>query len=334
MLRKILFLSWIALMMCSCSKTSRDVNVSDIDVNLDIKRFDKELFEADPSRIGDLIPVLKEKYGRFFQIFNHRITGIGSDENPSYSEYLKAFVTDYLNFQIYQRTTEVFPDMDFIRTELEDAFKHYKHYFPDMQIPEIITYVSGINQSVISDSLLLGIGLDDYLGVDEPLYRQLGIYQYLAEVMYKERIATDCMRLWAMTEFPYNDSVNNLVSNMIYEGMLMYFADRMIPDRPDTLKWGFTASGMSFCRDNEKQMWAYLIENRLLFNSERFTIDKFTSEGPFTKDFSSESPGRAAVWIGYRIVHSYMDHHKEIGLDDLMKERDYQRILNESFYNP
>jgi hypothetical protein len=334
MFKKILFLTLFALMMFACSRTSRDVNVSDIDIQLSIKRFDKELFGADPALIGEMIPDLREEYGRFFQIFNYRITGLGSDENPAYPEYLKAFVTDYLNYTIYQRTTEVFPDTGFIETELEDAFKHYKYYFPEMQVPEIITYVAGISLSVISDSLLLGIGLDKYLGTDEPLYRQLGIYNYLIEGMYKERIAADCMRLWAVTEFPFNDSVNNLVSNMIYEGMVMYFVDRMIPDKPDTVKWGFSSGQTDFCRNNERMMWAYLVEQKLLFNSDRFTMDKYIREGPFTKDFSVQSPARAAVWLGFRIVKSYMDRHKELTLRGLMRERDYQKILNESYYNP
>jgi hypothetical protein len=334
MVKKALVPAVLVWLMFSCNQTSRDADVSDIHVNINIMRFDKELFDADPSRIEELIPELRKKYGRFFQIFNYRIIGIGSDQNPSYPAYLTEFVTDYLNYQIYRRTLEVFPDTGFIMSELEDAFKHYKYYFPDMQIPEVVTYVSGINLSVVSDSGLLGIGLDDYLGVDEPVYKQLGIYQYLVKGMYKERIAADCMRLWAMTEFPYNDSINNLVCNMIYEGSVMYFVDKMIPDKPDTLKWGFTSKEMNFCRENEQQMWAYLVENKLLFNSDKFTIDKFTREGPFTKDFSEESPARAAVWIGYRIVNDYMDHNKKPGLNDLMTEKDYQKILNASFYNP
>ena len=334
MVKKVLVLSGFVLMLFSCNQTSRDADISDIKVNISIKRFEKDLFEADPSQIENLIPVLKKKYGRFFQIFNHRLIGIGSDKNPDYPKYLQEFMTDYLNFQIYERTIEAFPDTDFLEAELEDAFRHYHYYFPDMQIPEIVTYVSGINLSTVSDSALLGIGLDDYLGVDEPLYKQLGIYQYLIRNMYKERIATDCMHLWAMTEFPFNDSINNLVCNMIYEGSVIYFTEKMIPDAPDTLKWGFTGIETDFCRNNEKQMWSYLVENKLLFNSDRFTIDKFIREGPFTKDFSTESPARAAVWIGYNIVASYMKRHKEYGLRDLMTERDYQKILNDSFYNP
>ncbi len=332
--KKILILSGLILMMFSCGKTSRHADISDISVSINIKRFDIDLFESDPSQLDSLIPALKKKYGRFFQIFNHRIIGIGSDENPGYPEYLKNFVTDYLNFRIYEKTREVFPDTAFIKKELENAFSHYHYYFPGMPIPEVITYVGGISQSVVSDSALLAIGLDDYLGADEPIYRQFGIYQYLVRNMYKERIATDCMRLWAMTEFPFNDSVNNLICNMIYEGSVMYFVERMIPDEPDTLLWGFSGEELEFCRNNENQMWAYLIEHKMLFSTDKFTIDKFITEGPFTKDFSSESPARAAVWIGYHIVTSYMGRNKELGLKDLMREKDYQKILNASYYNP
>jgi hypothetical protein len=334
MFRKIVLLSFLILMIFSCREAYRDVDVSGIDIHIEIKRFEKDLFETDPSHVEDMIPFLIKKYDRFFKIFNHRIIRIGSYDDPFYPEYLRKFITDYVNVQIYERTLEIFPNLDFLKTELENAFKHYKYYFPERQIPEIITYISGINQSVVSDSGMLAVGLDDYLGTDELLYKQMGLYNYLTKGMYKARIVFDCMRLWAMTEFPFNDSINNLVSNMIYEGSVMYFVNTMVPVECDTLKWGFTNNEMNFCRNSEKQMWAYRIENKMLFNSDKFTLDKFIREGPFTKDFSTESPARAVVWIGYNIVNSYMDHHKDLILRDLMKERDYQKILNTSFYSP
>lgn len=334
MIRRILIVAGILSVIISCNKGTRDVDLSGTDVNLNIQRFGKALFEADPSRLEEYIPVWKKEYGRFFELFNYRIIRIGSDENPGYTYLLRKFVTDYHIYQIYKRTMEVFPDLDFVRGELTDAFRHYKYYFPRREVPEIITYVSDINQSVVSDSGLLGIGLDDYLGVKEPLYEQAGIYNYLVKAMYKERIASDCMRLWAMTEFEYNDSVNNLINNMVYEGAVMYFVKQMIPIQPDSVIWGFSGNDLKFCRNNEKQMWEYLIEYKLLFSTDKFTIEKFIREGPFTKDFSSESPARAAVWIGYRIVQSYMQHHKNLTPEDLMTERDYQKILNSSSYNP
>jgi hypothetical protein len=108
----------------------------------------------------------------------------------------------------------------------------------------------------------------------------------------------------------------------------------MIPEGPDTLKWGFSARDLNFCLSNEKSIWTSLIENKYLFSTDRFTIDKFILEGPFTKDFGRESPARAAVWIGYRIVSAYMEKNDHVSLPELMEERDYMKVLNQSAYNP
>jgi hypothetical protein len=81
-------------------------------------------------------------------------------------------------------------------------------------------------------------------------------------------------------------------------------------------------------------MWTKLIEKKYLFNTDRFTIDKFILEGPYTKDFGRESPARAAVWICYKIVSSYIAGNPEITLPGLMEEKNYLKILNQSSYNP
>jgi hypothetical protein len=121
---------------------------------------------------------------------------------------------------------------------------------------------------------------------------------------------------------------------MIHEGKLRYFAKCMLPDLPDELIFGFSKEQMNFCRENEGQMWQYLVEQDLLFNTDQFTIRKLTGEAPFTTFFSKESPGKAAVWLGFRIAESYMMKNSDTGLEDLMKESDIQKILEEARYSP
>ena len=53
-------------------------------------------------------------------------------------------------------------------------------------------------------------------------------------------------------------------------------------------------------------MWEYLVEHDMLFSTDPMLIKKLTGDAPFTSYFTSESPGRAANWIGFRIVESYM----------------------------
>jgi hypothetical protein len=251
-----------------------------------------------------------------------------------FAERLKAFVTDYQNYLLFSRTMQVYPDLDQLTAQINEAFRHYLYYFPEKPLPRLYTFVSGMNQSAITDDSLLAIGLDRYLGVDEPIYRQAGIYNYLIRNMHKGKIVSDCMNFWGETEFAYNDSINNLVWNMIYQGRLLYFVSAMLPDQPDSLKWGYSSKNLDYLKKSEKSMWAFLIEHKLLFNTDRFTIDKYMLEGPFTHDFGRESPARAAVWIGYRIVESYMQRNSGVSFPDLMNEKDYMKILNLSGYNP
>lgn len=317
----------------SCRKDQFRANVSGIELNLDIRRFETELFGVDPSVIESFIPQWESEYGIFFQHFNY-VMGLGNSSDPEYSGRLREFVTDQMNYRIYERTMEVFPDLDSLTDELTLAFKRFRYFLPEKTVPRIVTFVSGFNQTAISDEGLLAVGLDKYLGINEPMYAQVGVYQYLLQNMHPKKVVSDCMLFWAETEFSFNDSVDNLISHMIYRGKLMYFLNALVPEQPDTIRWGFTADQMNFCLTNEKQMWTYLVSNKLLFDTDRFTINKFILEGPFTNDFTNESPGRAAVWIGYRIVDSYMKKNPRMTMEEVLQEDDYMNILNLSAYNP
>ena len=108
----------------------------------------------------------------------------------------------------------------------------------------------------------------------------------------------------------------------------------MLPQQHDTLKTGFSLSQLEWCRRNEIMMWTYLVENKLLFSTDMRTIGRFINAGPFTRDFSRESPSRAAVWLGWQIVRSYMNRNRDVTLEELMLDNDYQGLLNLARYRP
>jgi hypothetical protein len=97
---------------------------------------------------------------------------------------------------------------------------------------------------------------------------------------------------------------------------------------------GFTADQMKWCRNNEKQMWTYLVEEKLLFSADPLVIRKLTGDAPYTGYFTVESPGRAAVWQGLQIVRAYAARNPRLSLDQLLSMRDYQEVLRQSKYNP
>ena len=229
---------------------------------------------------------------------------------------------------------QVFPDISLLEMDLTDSFKHYHYHFPHKVIPEIVTYVSRFNQSVVTMEGYIGIGLDKYLGPETEYYKRLGLHSYMIMNMKPSKISSDCMMAWLLSEYEMNDSAYNLLAEMIYNGQILYAVKSMLPMQQDSLIMGFTADQMAFCRANEEQMWEYLVENKLLFETDRFEISKFTGYGPFTSDFTNASPARAAVWMGWRIVEQYARRNPELSLAGLMELDDYQKILTESKYNP
>lgn len=319
----------------SCKQNHYKVNISSIKTDIQIKRLEQDLFNINPEEIIDTVPYLKQKYGTFLQLFSY-VINTGNINDLGFGDFLVRFCTDKQNNDIYSLTSKIFPDVSNLEIGLNDAFKHYLYYFPKEHVPSVYTCITGFNNSIITGDSVLGIGLDRYLGADCEYYPRLEIYKYLAARMTPDNIVPDCMYAWAASEWDFSFlkyPADNVLSEIIHQGKLKYFEKCMLPETSDELIFDFNADQMKFCRNNESQMWEYLIENDLLFNTDQFIIRKLTGEAPFTSYFTSESPGKAAVWIGFRIVESYM-MKSGVTLDELMTDTDVQSILEKAKYNP
>ena len=322
--------------LLSCKKNHYKVNISSIRVNLEVKRLEKDLFTLNPGEIAGYVPFLKEKYKGFLQLFSYVINS-GDINDSSFSDFLTRFCTDRQNNEVYTFTMRIFPDIVDIEENLEKAFRHYSYYFPEKDIPAVFTCITGFNNSIITGDSVLGIGLDRYLGADCEYYPGLQIYNYLAARMTSAYIVPDCMYGWGSSEWEFTSmkyQTDNVMAEMIHEGKLKYFEKCMLPEVSDEMIFGFTPEQLNFCRNNEGRMWQYLVENDLLFRTEKFTIRKLTGEAPFTSYFTNESPGRAAVWTGFRIIESFMGKNPRITLKELMNNSDIQGILEQAKYNP
>lgn len=301
-----------------------------------IKRLEKDLFTLNPEEIIPAVPGLKLKYGRFLQLFSY-VINTGDINDPSFGDFLLRFCSDRQNNEVYTLTVKKFPDVKSIESGLAGAFKHYLYYFPGKNVPQVFTCIAGFNNSIITGDSLLGIGLDRYLGADCEYYPRLNIYKYLAARMTPENIVPDCMYGWAASEWDFTAlkyPADNVLAEIIHNGKLKYFEKCMLPETPDELIFGFTPDQLKFCRSNEAPMWSYLIENNLLFSTDQFTIRKLIGEAPFTACFGKESPGKAAVWLGFRIVESYMMKNPSVKIEDMIKNTDVQVILGHARYNP
>ncbi len=319
--------------LLSCKRNPYKVNISGISLEVHIKRLEKDLFEIDPLKIPDAIQTFKQKYGDFLKYFGY-VINIGEPDDSTWADGLVRFCTDRLNNEVFSETMKVFPDVQFIEEELSLAFRYYKYYFSSKPVPAVFTCITGFNSSIIVGDSILGIGLDRYLGKDCKYYPMLGLYNYQIVKMTPEYVVPDAIYGWISSEWDAEQTSPDVLSEIIREGKLMYVKKCLLPDLQDEMIFGFTPGQMKFCRDNEGMMWQYLVENNILFSTDQLTIRKLTGEAPFTSYFTKESPGRAAVWIGFRIIESFMKNSRGLSVEEMMNFKDYQKILEKAKYSP
>ena len=330
-----LFFLWGSIMLgTGCVDHSLDVDVSGIQIQMEVERFDRSLFEMNPDTLEASIGSLYTLYGDFFDVFNVHIINIGPASARRYPSYLSMFINDPTNREVYAYVSEVFGEMEEINRTLTDGFRHYLYHHPDSALPRVVGYVSRFNQGLLTVDHFVGVGLDQYLGSNCSYYEMMGTPRYLVRNKVPERIPVDVMMAWATQVYPYNDSLDNVLNRMVHQGMLSYFVDAMYPGMEEAFKMGFSADQMKWCINNEKQMWTHLVEEKLLFSTEPLVIRKLTEDAPNTRYFTVESPGRAAVWQGLQIVRAFAARNPQLSLNQVLSQRDYQEVLRQSRYNP
>ena len=316
----------LMLIVSGCRPSSEDVRIK-------INRMEQSLFSIPVDSVAVFVPRLQQQYGELLDMYGIGVIGIGASDEAYYSERLTEFLTDSYMHGAYRKVSEMYPDLKDIESGLSGAFTNYRKEFPDRNVPSVYTLISGFNQSMVTADTILGIALDKYLGPDAEAYSLLGLANYQRRTTDRKYIVPDCMRAWISTEFPYNDSIDNALNNILYEGKIVYGIQKMLPDMPDSLIFGYTPEQMRWCENNTRQMWTFLVENKLLYVTDYMTINKLVAPAPFSSLFTRESPGRAAVWLGYRIILSYMKQ-TNVTLEELLSDDDYQKILAKAKFKP
>ncbi|OQX76531.1 MAG: hypothetical protein B6D64_09690 [Bacteroidetes bacterium 4484_276] len=316
------------LISCTNSSDSRlSIDTSDIKIKpVEIKRYEKALFTIDQ---GSLKQGLK-KISTQFPVF----LDVDLDDTLNLIR-LHEFITNPLNVELYNKTTSKYPNLTIYNQQFTEAFKRFKYFFPEKSLPQIFSYVSGLLYEMpiqfISGDMI--IALDMYLGKSLEAYRRLGLPLYKIDRMNENFIVRDGVYELYYYHFLKKPG-KNVLEKMIAEGKHLYFLDAMLPEIDDHIKIGYTQDQLKWCEENEKNIWAFIIENELLYSSNTKTLRNFFTDGPFTHDFSKESPARIGEWIGWQIVRSYMKKHPGLPLEQLFMEEDAQAVLMKSVYKP
>ncbi|SHJ47320.1 gliding motility lipoprotein GldB [Pseudozobellia thermophila] len=301
-----------------CNDTDKvEQAVQRIGVDLKISRFDREFAEASPSDI----PALRKTYPYLFP--------------AQYPDSVwVAKLQDTLQIELLEEVQGVFANFDEQREGLENLFKHIKYYFPDYQVPEVVTLTSDVqyeNRIILTDSLLL-IGLDNYLGAEHEFYGN--IQNYIKANLDEAYLISDVASAFAKRVVPKPEN-RSFLARMVYYGKELYLKDRLMPGSPDYLRIHYSEDELAWAEANEVPIWRNFIEREYLYSTDVKLSRRFLDPAPFSKfglELDNESPGRIGRYIGWRVVRAFMDKN-EVTLQQMLKLPS-DEIFKKSNYKP
>lgn len=321
----ILFLFTIGLI--SCSEPNLIIDTTSTQAYLDFRHYEQDLFNLNTKNLGAELDKIAPKYPVFIN---------GDYKHPTKLVQLNNYLNNDLNIKLYNDWNKNIGSYKEISKSLNKAFSHFKHYYPKDSLPQVYTYISGINYEepiVVNEKEIL-IGIDLFYGANYEAYNQLQIPQYISKNFDDIYLSPTVMRAYGKKKFGKYLYGETLLDNMIALGKLEYFVETMMPSTMDSIRFQFTTNQMIWCYSHEKSFWKHLTMKQYLFSKDYHTYKKFLQHGPFVSSMERESPGRAGIFIGYKIVKDYMNKNPEVSLQDLMINTDFTAIFKASKYNP
>ena len=302
-------------------------------INVEIVSFDQALLNINPNNTEAEIKKIYSDYQDFMDVYVEGVLGLMVQDTAMLCKEFTQFLSDSAVIQTNAEVKKQFSNIEDIQNELNTAFSRMHYLYPELEIPKIYFFVSGLYASIFTYENIIGVGVDMYLGSDFKGYNGI-VYDYQKNSMDKKFLAGDILSYYISLNFPFNSKENRLLEYMLHQGKLIYLLSELLPDSPYWEVIGYTKEQWDWCIKWEKEIWNQIMDKRDLFKTESMIITSYINDGPFTAEISQESPGRLGIWVGWRIIDSYMRHNEDVTLQELMKDGDAQKILKKSFYKP
>lgn len=326
---------------CNKNKSREKPDVSDIKVDIHLQRFDRDLYKMKGGDIAVLQQKMQQQYGPFFSFYVSQFI-IGprpvNDTANITTEAISQYLNDAYVGKLQDSIEKYFADVSDVEQELTQAMRYFKYYFPEAKIPNVVTINSGFALgSFTYGKDVLGVGLDLYMGGNNPDYDSAGIYQYLQHKMNRGYIARNSMEVMFNLYFGDEEMSieKTLIEAMVDKGKKMYFLSYVLPEAPDSLLCGFTQRQTEWCENSEYEIWKFLNDKDLLYKNDYMDKKRYLDEAPTIAGMPADAPGNIGSWIGLQIVRKFVSASGgKISLRDVVTKYDAKTILEKSKYRP
>jgi len=327
----------------SCRSGEEDLvrpDVSHMEVQTEIRRFERDLFAMDTLRPDAERVRLDSLYGEFAAVFFGQILLI---DNPQIAPegagpYLRGFIGHDATRRLYDTIQVVYPELDREKKHFDLAFRYLHYFFPHLPPPRITTFLSEFSvANFIFGEDELALGLDLYLGEDYP-YASMDptnpIFSgYLTRTYNRDHVVPRTLKP-LLEDMVGPPSGERLIDHILRNGKVLYLQQLILPGIPDTARLEYTPAQLDWLQTNERDIWAFFTSENLLYSTDWKKYRKYVEYAPHSPGMPEEAPGRAGDWIGLQIVKAWLRRHPEAGPAGLLRIRDTQEILESSRYKP
>ncbi len=324
-------------LLFSCNSPSAP-DVSHIKIELETRRFEKDFFAIDSSRIEEGIAKLMRDYPRFAPNFFSTILNVDPNwRGDTAATYIRTFLTAYR--PVFDTASKVFANFKAQEKEVVYTLQLVKHYFPAYPVPQkLITYIGPVDgYGDILDENTAIVGLQHHLGSSYSLYHSpytLETYpSYISKRFTPATIPVNLAKNILTDMFPDPSDEKSLVVQMVESGKKLYVMQKLLPNVNEYLIIGYTEKQLKESYERERIIWDLFIHGGLLQSTDYNVNKNYIGEGPRTMELGEASPGNIGSFAGWQIVKEYMRKNPETTPQQLMI-KNAEEIFRDAKYKP
>ena len=329
-----LFLAILGLSACQNSAVDPAQNTSDI--ALTIERLDQAMFQMDSLHLKDSLSVIEKQYPFLKEVLSKQMLALDTNQwLLGLQNFIRVYRPIYLECSVLQAPALAQP-------QIQMLFKRVQYYFPQYKLPKKIIYfigpLEGYGNSIGID--YMAIGLQMYLGAKSHWYQseefQKYFPAYLSQFFTPDYIPIAAAKNLIQDIAPNEMATHSLIVEMIELGKRQFILKKLLPQTNESSLLGYTSKQYDAILNAEQDIWNYLLKMNLIYSKDPTVLNNMLGEAPFSAYFGNEVPGKAGLFIGYKIVESWMaqqSNSKQAELDALIQISPEQ-LFAESKYHP
>jgi hypothetical protein len=321
-LRYLFSLLVLVFFVVSCGNNPLDVDVSSIKSEVKFVQVDSIYFS---SSAKDRIKFNKSFLSSFNELYRftyEKGLKINTKVDSTFSNQVNQFYKDPYIKELEIELKKSFSDLSNEKNQIQDALKHLKYHFPKAKQPKHIVFFNALfSYNAIATNDDVGVGLEWYLGQSNKVIKKLpaqNVYEYMKQGMERKFMVRDIVFQWVYAHIQAPTDAK-FAEDMISWGKLMYCIEAAMPTAEKAIIARYSAEKYKWAEENEKQIWTYFVDQKLLFKSDEMLKLGCFNEAPQTAGLPKESPDRLGQFIGWKMVRKYMESHSDLLLDQLLK---------------